>query len=335
MRRLVKLGLVAVISLFASVFTSCTTPYYVSSDEQVRYDNPEWAPPYYQGVRYYYLPDIECYYDLSLRQFIYLDNGYWRYSRVVPSIYAGFNLYDCFSIALNVGVFKPWNHHHYYVSNYPRYYYRDYYDRSNIPYVRGYNENTRSAFFWRENERKRARDWNDESIRNGREFKYSKEDKARQIQPAQGGRSSRSAGNANVNRQQPNNNAVTPRQRGNTNDRGTTNNRGNVNERGNANDRGNVNERGNANQREKVNENANQRQQSNRSEAEKDSQSTNYYGKKIGQPVKVQKQMRSTPQNETRSNANSSSRSNVRSNDDSSTKSNTNTKSTGRSDKRR
>lgn len=296
MRRLEKLVLVALITLFASVFTACQTPYYASSDERVIYDNPDWAPPYYEGVQYYYLPDIEAYFDLSLHQFIYLDNGYWRYSQVIPPMYAGFNLSDCYSVALNIGVYQPWMHHQYYISHYPRYYYRDYYDRSNIPYVRGYNENTRSAFYWKNNERNRAREWNDESIRNGRDFKYSKEDKARQIQPAQSGRSSRSSGNVNATPQQQNsgnNKVTTPRQSGNTIPRRSDN----------ANDRGTTNDRNNVNEKEKVNANTNvnPQQQSNRSGTSKDSQNTNYYGKKIGQPVKVEKQMRSEKQNVTRS----------------------------------
>lgn len=349
MKKFKTIAIIAVFTFIVSGFTACMSPYY-TSDEQVVYDNPDWAPPYYSGVRYYYIPDIEVYYDLGERVFIYLDNGYWRYSRMLPGMYAGFNLRDCYSIALNVRVYEPWRHHQYYVSNYPRYYYRDYYDRSNIPYVRGYNENTRSAFFWRNNERSRARDWNDESIRNGREFKYSKEDKARQVQPTQPTRSSRSAGNSNsnVNRQQDNRNgngnATNSRPSGNVNDRSITPNRSsrsgnNTIERNNATDRSNVGgasetNRSNSNNRSNNNDrsgsvnrsNENQNRQNNASEAVKDSQRTNYYGRQIGQPVKVERQMRKEEQKVTRSESNNSSRSS-RSSVSNSSRSNSETKS--------
>ena len=32
---------------------------------------PQWGPADYDDVRYYYLPDIECYYDVPHSMFIY------------------------------------------------------------------------------------------------------------------------------------------------------------------------------------------------------------------------------------------------------------------------
>ncbi|MCZ2460339.1 MAG: hypothetical protein LC128_12040 [Chitinophagales bacterium] len=121
----------------------------------VEYNNPTWAPAYYPGVRYYYLPDIETYYDLSDGDFVYLDNGQWMFSPVLPPIYANYNLYTGFVIALNTKVYRPWLHHQYYVSHYPRYYYHNVY-QNNYASIRGFNENVRKPIIWKNGERDNA-----------------------------------------------------------------------------------------------------------------------------------------------------------------------------------
>jgi len=166
--------------LTASMFTGCMMLTPTRSVTTVNYENPQWAPPYYSGARYYYLPDLELYYDLSSREFISLINGQWCYSPYVPAMYSNYDLNNCFCVVMNVNVYRPWLHHQYYVSHYPRYYYRDYYDHSNIPYVRAYNENSRKAIYWNENERSHARQWDDANLRDNRRFKYSKQDKEEQ-----------------------------------------------------------------------------------------------------------------------------------------------------------
>lgn len=118
----------------------------------VHFDLPAWAP-YYSNqnlVRYYYLPDIECYYDIMNREFIFLEDGQWVFSRVLPPAYAWFDLNTCFVVALNRSVDRPWRHFHYYLAHYPRYYYRSvfrdrYLDRSR--HMRGFDENERSIVY--------------------------------------------------------------------------------------------------------------------------------------------------------------------------------------------
>jgi hypothetical protein len=41
---------------------------------------PVWGPVGYDYVDYYYLPDIDAYYYVPERQFIYLSNGRWAIS---------------------------------------------------------------------------------------------------------------------------------------------------------------------------------------------------------------------------------------------------------------
>ncbi|MCK9305613.1 MAG: hypothetical protein PHP30_08520 [Bacteroidales bacterium] len=183
MKTIKMTALAAIITVGGLISGGCTVMSHGVYDTSGRsgayrnYQNPHWAPPYHQGARYYYIPDIETYFDLSTGDFIFLYNGRWSYSRQLPSIYATFDLDNCFTIILNTSVFQPWRHHQYYISHYPRYYYRDYYDFSGFPCVRGYNENLRKALYWDDNQRHRSRDWNDRNIRDKRNFKYSYEDR--------------------------------------------------------------------------------------------------------------------------------------------------------------
>lgn len=136
-----------------NIITGCGPTTFVSAG--VEYTNPGWAPPYYSGVRYYYIPDIEAYYDLSAQEFVYMDNGQWLFSYSLPPMYSGFDLYHCFVVSLNRSVYQPWMHNQYYVSHYPRYYYRNTYN-SNFAEVRGFNENDRKPIIWTQKERDQA-----------------------------------------------------------------------------------------------------------------------------------------------------------------------------------
>jgi hypothetical protein len=122
----------------------------------MQYSSPPWAPAYYPGVRYYYIPDIETYYDLSNQDFVYLDNGQWLFSYELPSIYSGFDLYNAYMIALDQDVFQPWMHHQFYVSNYPRFYYRSVYKDAAYANIRGFNENEQKPFYSTQEDRNRT-----------------------------------------------------------------------------------------------------------------------------------------------------------------------------------
>ncbi|MGY3054135.1 hypothetical protein ACVWYG_002338 [Pedobacter sp. UYEF25] len=62
---------------------------------------PLWGPVGYDHVDYYYLPDVESYYSVPKRQFVYLDNGRWNFSRSLPSRYRGYDLYNGYKVVIN------------------------------------------------------------------------------------------------------------------------------------------------------------------------------------------------------------------------------------------
>jgi len=54
---------------------------------------PPWGPAGYSGVRYYYIPGIQSYYDIDQSKFIYNDHGVWVHRSTLPSKYRRYDLY--------------------------------------------------------------------------------------------------------------------------------------------------------------------------------------------------------------------------------------------------
>lgn len=61
---------------------------------------PEWGPVGYTDVEYYYLPDIEVYYDIRASQYIYFGNGNWIRTRELPHRCRNYNLYNGYKVVL-------------------------------------------------------------------------------------------------------------------------------------------------------------------------------------------------------------------------------------------
>src|SRR5678809_1732815 len=55
---------------------------------------PEWGPVGYDYVDYYYMPDIDVYYYVPSRQYIYLSNGRWIFATSLPVAYRHYNVYS-------------------------------------------------------------------------------------------------------------------------------------------------------------------------------------------------------------------------------------------------
>jgi hypothetical protein len=61
---------------------------------------PEWGPAGYSDVNYYYLPDIETYYDIRTSEYIYLTNGRWVRTVTVPAPYRSYNFYNGYKVVM-------------------------------------------------------------------------------------------------------------------------------------------------------------------------------------------------------------------------------------------
>lgn len=53
---------------------------------------PVWAPAKPLETQYYYLPDIDTYYDVPAQRFLYAKKGKWVRAERLPARYSGYNL---------------------------------------------------------------------------------------------------------------------------------------------------------------------------------------------------------------------------------------------------
>lgn len=86
---------------------------------------PQWGPTGYSEVSYYYLPDVQSYYDISAQQFIFLNNGVWIRSHNLPNRYRNYDLYNGYKVVLNdYHGSRPYGH----------------YQEHKVKYYKGYNK---------------------------------------------------------------------------------------------------------------------------------------------------------------------------------------------------
>ena len=62
---------------------------------------PNWGPVGYSSVDYYYIPDVQAYYDVRATQFIYLNGGTWIRSGHLPYQYRNYDLNRGYKVVLN------------------------------------------------------------------------------------------------------------------------------------------------------------------------------------------------------------------------------------------
>ncbi len=84
---------------------------------------PQWGPEGYSGARYYYLPDVEAYYDVQTSRFIYLDGRTWVHRTYLPARYRDYDLYNGYKVVMTD-----------YHGNTPYQYHKQY----RVKYARGY-----------------------------------------------------------------------------------------------------------------------------------------------------------------------------------------------------
>ncbi|WP_281321890.1 hypothetical protein [Flavobacterium aestivum] len=74
---------------------------------------PPWGPVGYSEVEYYYLPDLQVYYDIRATQFIYLNNGVWIRTHNLPYKYRNYDLYNGYKVVLtDYHGTKPYTYYH-------------------------------------------------------------------------------------------------------------------------------------------------------------------------------------------------------------------------------
>jgi len=61
---------------------------------------PVWGPAGYDDVRYYYLPDVEAYYDVQTSMFIYLSGNRWIRRSYLAARYRNYDLYHGYKVVM-------------------------------------------------------------------------------------------------------------------------------------------------------------------------------------------------------------------------------------------
>ena len=82
---------------------------------------PSWGPQGYDDSRYYYLPDIDVYYDVNQSVFIYDNGGKWMREKRLPSRYRNYDLYSGYKVVLtDYRGDAPYSYHTKHVKAYPK-----------------------------------------------------------------------------------------------------------------------------------------------------------------------------------------------------------------------
>jgi len=61
---------------------------------------PMWGPAGYEQARYYYLPDVEAYYDVQSSMFIYYEGRNWVHRSYLPGRYKNYDLYGGYKVVM-------------------------------------------------------------------------------------------------------------------------------------------------------------------------------------------------------------------------------------------
>lgn len=109
---------------------------------------PAWGPVGYDYANYYYMPDIDTYYDVPTHQYVYFENNVWVHRGYLPVRYRHYNLYNGYKVVINDR--NPWLRHDVYRARYV-----GYRGRHDQVIIRN-SHDARYAHYWRGNYARRT-----------------------------------------------------------------------------------------------------------------------------------------------------------------------------------
>lgn len=80
---------------------------------------PAWGPEGYDYVDYYYMPDMDVYYNVPKRQFVYPEGNNWVFGSRLPARYNNYNIYNTYKVVVNEP--RPYLHHDVYKVKYAKF----------------------------------------------------------------------------------------------------------------------------------------------------------------------------------------------------------------------
>ena len=104
-----KIIICATLFLCASFFKTASAQ--LSQENNIE-DQPKWGPSGHDYAEYYYLPDIDTYYYVPRKQFIYQSGGYWTFSSSLPADHKRYDLYAANKVVINeAGAYRYFTEH--------------------------------------------------------------------------------------------------------------------------------------------------------------------------------------------------------------------------------
>ena len=100
------------------VFNTATAQVNVSFKANIGVQ-PVWGPVRYNHVEYYYMPDIDVFYYVPNRQYIYRQRGRWVYASALPYRFHNYDVYNGYKVVINDRY--PYRHADMYRTKYAQY----------------------------------------------------------------------------------------------------------------------------------------------------------------------------------------------------------------------
>ena len=77
---------------------------------------PDWGPIGHPQAHYYYMPDIDAYYDVQAHQYVYRENNIWVHNGNLPDRYRDYDRYHSYKVVINDR--NPWENNNYHRTKY-------------------------------------------------------------------------------------------------------------------------------------------------------------------------------------------------------------------------
>jgi len=103
---------------FSSINCAGPGTMYGSVDVNIS-DQPIWGPTGYDRADFYYIPDIDVYYSVSERQYIYREGANWNHAASLPTRYSGYDPYHSYKVVINEN--KPYQNNDNHQTKYKTY----------------------------------------------------------------------------------------------------------------------------------------------------------------------------------------------------------------------
>lgn len=95
-----KTILIATLLLSGFVFQAANAQIRVSFRANIGVQ-PVWGPTGYDYAQYYYMPDIDVFYNVPNRQYVYQERGRWIFATSLPYRYRDYDFYSSYKVVIN------------------------------------------------------------------------------------------------------------------------------------------------------------------------------------------------------------------------------------------